>query len=135
MHAVHMQYFWRSRVTHAQSLPPATPSTCAQQLLGILLESRENIGPSTAAQETMSTEVLACPCPLVHTRCRRFGHVTYVTVAVRCGKLMRKLARRFDILQRIRVEAEGGKEEEEIAKDPNAVMSREQWPAPCWKVR
>ncbi|CAN0116278.1 unnamed protein product [Scytosiphon promiscuus] len=63
----------------------------------------------------------------------RFGHVTYVTTAVKSGKLVNLLRERFSIIEKIRVEAEGGQEEEDIAKDPNAVMSRERWPAPCWK--
>ncbi|CAM9544582.1 unnamed protein product [Ectocarpus sp. 12 AP-2014] len=63
----------------------------------------------------------------------RFGHVTYVTTAVKSGKLIGLLRERFGIIERIRVEAEGGQEEEDIAKDPLAVMSRDRWPAPCWK--
>lgn len=72
--------------------------------------------------------------PLAHSAFSRFGHVTYVTTAVNCGKLVGLLAKRFEILGRIRVEAEGGQEEEDLARDPNAIMSRESWPAPCWKV-
>lgn len=60
--------------------------------------------------------------------------MTYVTTAVNCGQLVHLLRERFKILERIRVEAEGGQEEEDIAKDPNAIMSREQWPVSCWKV-
>lgn len=60
--------------------------------------------------------------------------MTYVTTAVNCGKLVGLLGKRFEILERIRVEAEGGQEEEDIARDPLAVMSRERWPAPWWKV-
>lgn len=63
---------------------------------------------------------------------RRFGHVTYVTVAVKSGKLMRLLSERFAIVEKIRYEA-AGKEEEDIAKDSTAVMSRERWPAPWYK--
>lgn len=61
--------------------------------------------------------------------------MTYVTTAVKSGKLISLLRKRFGIIERIRVEAEGGQEEEDIAKDPLAVMSRDRWPAPCWKVR
>lgn len=60
--------------------------------------------------------------------------MTYVTTAVKSGRLVELLKERFTIMQKIRVEAEGGQEEEDIAKDPNAVMSRERWPASCWKV-
>lgn len=60
--------------------------------------------------------------------------MTYVTTAVNSGKLVGLLSKRFEILERIRLEAEGGQEEENIARDPDAVMSRERWPAPCWKV-
>lgn len=76
------------------------------------------------------------PYPLFTPRLRdrRFGHVTYVTVAVKSGKLMRLLSERFAIVEKIRYQA-AGKEEENIAKDPNAVMSRERWPAPWYKVR
>lgn len=49
--------------------------------------------------------------------------------------MVRLLARRFKILEKIRIEAQGGQEEEDMAKDPTAGMTRERWPAPCWKVR
>lgn len=65
---------------------------------------------------------------------RHFGHVTYVTTAVKSGKLVNLLKKRFAIIEKIRVEAQGGEEEEEIAMDPNQVMSRDRWPASCFKV-
>ncbi|CAN0385464.1 unnamed protein product [Pylaiella littoralis] len=65
---------------------------------------------------------------------KHFGHVTYVSTSVKSGKLLRLLTERFAVVEKIRVEAEGGQEEEDVAMDPNAVMSRERWPAPCWKL-
>lgn len=60
--------------------------------------------------------------------------MTYVSTSVKSGQLIHLLTERFAIVEKIRVEAQGGKEEEDIALDPNAVMSRERWPASCWKV-
>lgn len=67
---------------------------------------------------------------------RRFGRVRYVTVAVKNGDLMRLLKCRFDILDKIRWEAKG-QEEEDLARDPTAVMVRtpDKWHASRWKVR
>lgn len=73
--------------------------------------------------------------PGFHTVNRRFGKVTYVTVAIENGELIRLLHRRFEILEKIRVEARG-QEEEDLAKNPTAVMTRTEgrWRAPWWKV-
>ena len=103
-----------------------------------LSDSPHPIPPHQSPTQPNQTQFHPTPVvpglPLAHSAFSRFGHVTYVTTAVNCGKLVGLLSKRFEILERIRVEAEGGQEEEDIARDPHAVMSRESWPAPCWKV-
>lgn len=47
---------------------------------------------------------------------------------------MRVLAERFSLIEKIRYEA-ASREEEDMARDPSAIMTRDQYPVSCWQVR